>query len=173
MKALDSFNVDIFKLSNGSHDYHFEITDTFFELFPGEIVTRGGGDVNLVLTKSETMIDLVFKINIVVELECDRSLELFDYKIDLTKGLIFKFGEEEYEQNDEIIVISRDKQQINVAQHIYEFIGLAVPMKKLHPKFEDEDSGDELIYSSNKGDQDNDDDDEAIDPRWAKLQNLK
>lgn len=172
MKALDSFNIDIFKLSNGSHDYHFEITNEFFELFPGEIVTRGAGDVNLVLTKSETMIDLDFKINVVVELECDRSLELFDYNIDLTKGLILKFGEEEYEQDDEIIVISRDKQQINVAQHIYEFIGLAVPMKKLHPKFKDEDTGDEIIYSSDN-DKSKEDDDEAIDPRWSKLQNLK
>lgn len=173
MKALESFNIDIFNLSNGSHDYHFEITDAFFELFPGELVTRGGGDVNLVLIKSDTMIDLSFKINVVVVLECDRSLELFDYKIDLTKGLILKFGDEEYEQDDEIIVIPHDKQRINVAQHIYEFIGLAIPMKKLHPKFKDEDVGDEIIYSSDADSEKEDNDDEAIDPRWSKLKNLK
>jgi uncharacterized metal-binding protein YceD (DUF177 family) len=66
-----------------------------------------------------------------------------------------------------------------VAQYIYEFIGLAIPMKRLHPRFEEEEQEDEdiegiLIYSTKKeGDDPEDEEDEKIDPRWDILNNLK
>ncbi|MFN6944911.1 MAG: YceD family protein, partial [Cytophagaceae bacterium] len=115
-----------------------------------------------------------------IELTCDRSMEQFDFNVDTNNSLIFKFGEEFAELTEEIITIPRDYPTLNMAQYIYEFIGLAIPMKKLHPKFVNEDELQDadtvLIYSSGEpeeaedettGEEDNDD------PRWNILKNLR
>jgi uncharacterized metal-binding protein YceD (DUF177 family) len=55
---------------------------------------------------------------------------------------------------------------------MYEFIALEIPIKKLHPRFEDEtEDGTEgkIIYTSSTGQPD----EETIDPRWEKLKKLK
>jgi uncharacterized protein len=62
-----------------------------------------------------------------------------------------KYGEEDREIDDEIEMISRNRQGINVGQYIYEFIATSIPMKKLHPRYSEEEAkevGDKLIYTS-------------------------
>ena len=83
---------------------------------------------------------------------------------------MLKYGDKWEEISDEVIMMPRDEQAINVVQYIYEFIGVAIPMRKLHPRFkDDENEDDDLFYSS-----DNDDtNDDSIDPRWGKLKDLK
>jgi uncharacterized metal-binding protein YceD (DUF177 family) len=53
---------------------------------------------------------------------------------------------------------------------MYEFIAVAIPIKKLHPRFRDEDGGDEagkIVYrASTEGDS-------SVDPRWDALKKLK
>jgi len=172
VKELDKFDIDIIKLGTGSHDYQFEIGNSFFEAFDGEIINKGKGKVDVTLDKNERLIDVTFHFKLNVELTCDRSLEKFDYQIDETEGLIFKYGEEEGELDENIIIIPHSSQRINLAQHIYEFTSLAVPMKKLHPKFDDTDDTDELVYSSNEEYQP-EVENQATDPRWEALQKLK
>ncbi|ELR68219.1 ribosomal protein L32p [Fulvivirga imtechensis AK7] len=175
MNVLEKFNIDIYKLQNGVHLYQFDIDDQFFEAFENSIIDKGKGSVKLELEKTETFIRLHFDISTSVQLECDRSLDLFDYPIHSENSLILKFGDHEEEINEEISIIPRDRQRINLAQYIYEFIGLSIPMKKLHPRYKDENEDDELIYSSDKSSEDQDNEgksDEDIDPRWQKLKNL-
>ncbi len=173
MRELDRFNIDIFRLSNSTHDYQFEIGNSFFEAQSGSFVNEGQGLVNVVLEKNDNFMKAGFILNITVKLECDRSLEVFDFKIEKEESLIFKYGEEETELDDNIVIIHWDRQRINLAQYIYEFISVAIPMKKLHPRFEqnEEGEGDELIYSSE--DKGNSEKDDSIDPRWQKLKKLK
>jgi len=172
VKELDKFDIDIIKLGTGSHDYQFEIGNSFFEAFGGEIINKGKGNVNVTLDKNERLIDVTFHLDLEVELTCDRSLEKFDYQIDETEGLIFKYGDEEGELDENIIIIPHNSQRINLAQPIYEFISLAVPMKKLHPRFDGEDDIDELVYTSKKEEK-KEIEEKATDPRWEALQKLK
>lgn len=186
MKELSKFNIDIFRLSNKQHVYEFEVGNSFFESFEQSFIEVGKLDVIIKLDKTETMITALFDIKGFVELTCDRSLEKFDYPIDTHSRMIFKFGDENRELDDDIFEVSRNAQQLEMAQHIFDFIGLEVPMKKLHPRFqEDEDLEEEddaaaegiLIYSSSTaatsqdGDEESSEDD--IDPRWQILKNLK
>lgn len=176
MNVLEKFNIDIYKLQNGVHQYQFDIDSSLFEAFENSIVDKGTGSVQVELEKTETFIKLHFDINVSVQLECDRSLDLFDYPIHSENSLILKYGDHEEEINDEIVIIPHEKQRINLAQYIYEFIGLSIPMKKLHPRYADENEDDELIYSSDNLSEDQPDDqntsDDDIDPRWQKLKNL-
>jgi uncharacterized protein len=166
------YNIDIFSLSNQSHEYDFEFDDAFFEDFKDSLIEKGSGTVHLVLKKSETMINLDIEIDGKVELTCDRSLDKFDFPIHTKDNLILKYGEDWEELSEQIVIIPRDSERINVAQFIYEFMTIAVPMKKLHPRFKNEDlSGDpEMIYSSTEN---KENEGGEIDPRWSKLKDLK
>src|SRR6185312_9543622 len=124
MKALRKYDIDIFNLNNGVHDYEYEIDSSFFESFEDSYIQKGNLKVKLALNKSETLLQSSFNIEGVVELICDRSLETFDYEINTNNNLIFKYGQEYIELTDEIITIPQNAQKINVAQYIYEFIGL-------------------------------------------------
>ena len=78
---------------------------------------------------------------------------------------------------DEIIVIPRDAASLELGQYIYEFISLAIPLKKLHPRFQDEvdETGGaegKIVYSSETA-EDKKDEEEQIDPRWNILKKLK
>ncbi|HRX00449.1 MAG TPA: YceD family protein, partial [Cyclobacteriaceae bacterium] len=59
-----------------------------------------------------------------------------------------------------------------LGQLVYEFIGLAIPMKKLHPRFQEEDETEEgkMVYSSST---DEEQKEEEVNPMWDKLKKLK
>jgi len=176
MKVLRKFDIDIYNLSNGVHDYEYVIDSSFFESFEDSYIEKGNLTAKVTLTKSETLLQSSFNIDGVVELVCDRSLELFDYEININNNLIFKYGEDYVELTDEIVTIPHSAQKVNMAQYIYEFIGLAVPMKKLHPKFKEDEFEEAdvlLIYSTGGETESQEDNNEEIDPRWDILNKLK
>ncbi|TXK33215.1 DUF177 domain-containing protein [Pontibacter qinzhouensis] len=181
MKKLKDYEIGIAKLSNKKHLYEFAMDDSFFDLFGKEIIQGGNLQAKVELDKTESLLTLTFDIIGAVTLTCDRSLEEFEQPIDLQEVLRMKFGPENKELDDDLWQITPETQHINVAQHLYDFIALSLPMKKLHPRFQEEldeeDDQDILIYSSRKaspedGDEDGGDDDEDIDPRWDALKNL-
>ena len=172
--AYKDFRIDIFKLSNSEHEFQFFVDDTLFKLFESSLVEKGKGEVIVKLKKSSTLISLRFFITGNIELTCDKSLKRFDFPLNIEKELILKYGDEEAELTDEIEMIHWDTESINVAQYIYEFIGLEIPMRKLHPslKVDIENKDNELIYSTNNEDN-NPDKKEANDPRWDDLKAFK
>lgn len=183
MKEIANYNIELFKMALGKHRYEFSSRSDFFTAFPNSLVQKGEFSVLLDLEKSETLLKLDFQVQGQLELECDRSLELFDFPFELEKSLILKFGDHSEALTDEIEIINRDKQTINIAQYVYEFIGLAVPMKKLHPKFqqeeglediEDDEENSTFVYSSKSSDStEQANEEEEVDPRWQALKNLK
>lgn len=176
MKLTD-YNIDIYKLPNKVYQYQHQIDQNFFKYFENSLVEQGSLLSEVTLDKQETLITIDFHITGTVELECDRSLEKFDYPIAVHEKLLFQYGAEEQELTEEIVIITRNTQTINVAQYIYEFIGLAIPMKKIHPKYAKDDNPfleGEIVYTSNHTqDQEDDSSDDQIDPRWDILKKLK
>lgn len=169
MKDLKAYKIEIFGLSNSSHEFNFEFNDDFFSLFENSLVSKGKGTCDVILTKTDSMITLNLAIGGSIELECDRSLEHFDFPISINKEIIYKYGDEEKELSDDVFVILKGEQEINIASFLYESISLEIPMKKLHPKFQDESESDEMIYISEV---DKESQEESIDPRWEALKSL-
>src|SRR5258708_4142499 len=164
------FSVNILGLGKGVHQFEFQLEDDFFKKYGQEVVTKGKFTARVALDKEETFIEADFKIEGNALLICDRSLDEFEFPVSLSRKIVFKYGEEPKEVSDEIIVITHDQQKLDVGQLMYEFIALGIPIKKLHPRFqqepEDETEG-KIIYSSateGKGE---------IDPRWEMLKKLK
>ncbi|WP_420577997.1 YceD family protein [Ekhidna sp.] len=170
MKDLKAYKIEIFGLSNSTHDFNFTFDDEFFSHFENSLVSKGKGTCDVVLAKTDSMITVDLTIKGIIELECDRSLEPFDYPIAVEKEIIYKYGDEEKELSEDVFVILKGEQEINISTFLYESISLEVPMKKLHPKFQDESDDDEMIYISDTDEQSQE---ESTDPRWEALKKLK
>jgi uncharacterized metal-binding protein YceD (DUF177 family) len=179
VKELSKYNIDIYGLEDKSYEYDYELGPAFFEEMQQDIIQKGDFKVHLILDKSSTMIQLRFSLSGRAELICDRSLDPFYEPVDTQGLMILKFGDHDEELTDEIAIINRNTTRINVAGYIFEFIALALPMKKLHPDLRShEESGEQeseiLVYTSEKKeDQSEDDSSEPVDPRWEALKKLK
>ncbi|EMR02724.1 YceD family protein [Cesiribacter andamanensis] len=183
-KTLELYDIDVFRLSNGEHLYEMPINDEFFSLFEWGLIEKGSGTANILLRKSETMMTVDADVNGEVELVCDRSLETFSHPVSLHEVLYIKYGETEEALEDDLLVITRNTQKINLAQFLYEIIGASLPMKKIHPdhrRDDDDDPEDDgegtLVYSSDAdpsaADEEEESGDAATDPRWDILKNLR
>lgn len=162
------FDIDIFKLADGDHRYDFEFESSFFGFFEDSLIDKGQGKVTVDLTKTASMISLSIGIDGEVELICDRSLDTFMYPIKEVNEVRLKYGDHWEELSEDLILIPANTQKVDVGQFVYEFVTLAVPMKKLHPRFENEEDffeeGTPLANESSNG---------TTDPRWNELKKLK
>ncbi|MBX2962460.1 MAG: DUF177 domain-containing protein [Cyclobacteriaceae bacterium] len=165
---MEAYRVNIQGLSNNIHRFDYAFGDEFFGQYGAETVAAGAINASVTLDKHETFIEANFTLSGAIKLVCDRSLEEFDFPIAVDRKIIFKFGHEPAEVSDEIVVIGYNTESLELGQFMYEFITLAVPMKKLHPRFRKEDEEhDEIIYTSEPKE-----DKDETDPRWDKLKNL-
>lgn len=176
MKKDHQYDLPIFRLALGQHQFDYELGPEFFELFQPSLVSEGRLHAHVNLDKTERLLTLDFHITGTVRLTCDRSLDEFDQPLDIDEQLLVRFGDEPKELDDNVLQITPDTQTLPLAQHLYDYIGLALPMKKLHPRFQNEaddnpDAPTKLIFSTRAADE-APDEDEPADPRWAALKNL-
>jgi len=187
VKFLRTFDIEVIKFLEGKHEIDFEVGDAFFQQFEdNELVEKGQLTTRVLMNKGANLIELDFRIAGNVRLTCDRSLEEYDQALDFSEKMIYKYGSEEQEISEDVIMITRDTPKINMAQLIYEFILLALPAKKIHPDYrtelDDEDYDGEGFYAyiDERNFPDTEEDPKAeeeknenIDPRWESLKKLK
>jgi uncharacterized protein len=163
------FDIDIFKLANGEHSFEFDFDSAFFSLFEDSVIENGNGTVKVDLNITPMLITLNFHLEGEIELVCDRSLDTFMYPVSEDNELRIKYGDHWEELSEEILLIPTNTQKIDVGQFVYEFISLAIPMKKLHPRFQDDDE--DFIFSSSETEEESSE--SPIDPRWNELKKIK
>lgn len=167
---MESYRINILGLSLSVHQFQFELGNEFFRKYDKGLVSDGKFEAEITIDKRETFLETDFKIKGTVKLVCDRSLDEFDQPIDITRRIIFKYGDQDLEVSEDVIMIQHGTDSLEIGQYIYEFIALAIPMKKLHPRFQDEADEGGIIYSSGPDEEEKKEDE--IDPRWEMLKKL-
>lgn len=145
--VLNEYEIALVSLKYKTHLFNYRVGNEFFKCFEGSPVEVGDLEIEVSLDKSETLLNLEVSINGTVNLQCDRSLDLFDYTIDKKAFMVYKYGEEYQELSDELIVLPEGVQALNIASLIYELLVIDIPFKKLHPRYaseEDMDDDEEL-----------------------------
>jgi uncharacterized metal-binding protein YceD (DUF177 family) len=175
MSGLSKYCIEIINLKNQDYEYEFKVDPAFFSQFEESEIENGSLICFITLHKAESFIETNFRIQGKVELICDRSLEKFEHPIRENRKMVFKFGDEDKEIDDEVEMISRNRQRIDMSQYLYEFISMGIPMKKLHPKYSNEyiDDNEQLFYSSAEENSQVENNEEEIDPRWEALKKLR
>lgn len=165
---LKQFVIQFESLKIGNHDFQFEIDETFFEQLDSPEISKGKFQIDLDFEKMSTMLVLNFKINGSVLLSCDRCLEDFYYDLKTKQKLIVKFGEESFEESDEVIVLASNKTDIDISQFIYEYILLAIPQRRVHDEKDCDPEIVKLLNSTKKAKAEI----KESDPRWDVLKKL-
>ncbi|UJP64568.1 YceD family protein [Mongoliitalea daihaiensis] len=185
MKFLRNYNIDIVKLREDNYTFSFDVTGEFFEHFKADEWVKGADmQITALLKKTSAVIEVDFQLTGTVRLICDRSLEEFDYPLNIEEKVIYKYGAAEQELSEDLFIITKDTPAINVAQLLYEFILIAIPAKKIHPDYldeiDEEDFEGEGVYVYIDGEDNFEEDSpidsnekKEIDPRWAILNKLK
>lgn len=167
-------------LPDGKHLYSFEIGKSFFEQLDSSEIKDAKLKVKLTLQKKPTMLMANFEIAGKVKVMCDLCTDDFDQPIKGTGDLIYKFGEEDLD-DENVITIYPHETEIDVAQPIYEFTYLLLPVRRIHPKgkcnqemLNDIDQYLMVKKSTKKSKEEiPEKKDEEMDPRWAALKKLK
>jgi len=166
-----SYTIGISGLKEGLHAFDFEIGNKFFERFEESEVKEGKLLANIELEKRSSHIDLLIRISGSVKVCCDRCLEMFFHPVDCENRLLVKLGKKIEDIDPDIISVQADEHELDLQQLLYEYIHLALPIKRIHPDDIDGNSScdpemlkklDELIVE-----QENEND-----PRWDELKKL-
>ncbi len=166
---MKEFIIPFFGLKTGKHVFSFEINRSFFEAFENSLLEDASLKVKLELEKMSNMLILEFKSSGTIKVPCDRCGEELDLRHSPSDRIIVKFGDESFEQTDEILVLSHDSHEIDVSQEIYEMIVLNIPNKRVHKSIKDCDQ--EVIKKLeelNKAKPER-----PANPRWDALNKLK
>jgi uncharacterized metal-binding protein YceD (DUF177 family) len=165
------YTIPLSGLKEGHHTIDFEIDDTFFELYEESEVKEGRLNANIEIDKRSTHLDMIIKVSGSVRVSCDRCLEMFSQAVKSENRLLVKFGKSIDDTDPDILSVPIDAFELDLQQQIYEFIMLALPIKRVHPVDKNGKSTcdpvmlkklDELIIDEEK----------ENDPRWDELKKL-
>jgi uncharacterized metal-binding protein YceD (DUF177 family) len=173
MTTHKEFNIPFSGLKIGKHTFKYQISNTFFESFGYHEFNDADINVEVVLNKLTTVLEVEMEANGSVNIACDLTSEPYDQVVTATLKLVVKFGSEFNNEDDEILILPHGEYQLNVSQYIYEMLVLAVPSKRIHPgvldgtlQSEALKKLEELQPKESKKDKD------KTDPRWDALKNL-
>jgi uncharacterized protein len=120
-------------LKEGHHTIDFEIDKEFFEQIEESEVKEGSLIANIEMDKRSSHLDMIIRVSGSVRISCDRCLEIFSQPISSENRLLVKFGEKIEDIDPDILSVPTDYHELDLNQQIYEFIILALPIKRVHP----------------------------------------
>jgi len=173
MAKLAKYNIAFKGLGQGTHEFDYRVDKKFFEYFDGGIADDGNVAVKVRLEKESSLMIIWFVVNGTVRVQCDRCLEFYDQPVKSENKVFVKFGEENFDEGDDVIWISSAGHQINVAKLIYDFIILSIPIRQVHPDDENGNStcNPEMLERLNKLST-HDLPEQTTDNRWDDLKKL-
>lgn len=133
MKKKVEYIVRFPGLKERTDTFEFKLDDSFFA-FHGEADWQGGNILaEIEMIKKPDMVTLHFRLKGSVKVICDRCLEYYDQEVDAEETLYLKYGNEPGEMEENIVIISPEQHQVDVAHYLFECILLSLPLKKVHP----------------------------------------
>lgn len=159
------FRIEISPLKPGVHEFALEPGAESLDLDPEKF-----RDIRLHarLDVHERQILVALDVSATVELECDRTLRLFDQQIAGTHHVLFAAPEligADTEDYDEVQVLQPSDQEIDLTAALRDTLLLAIPQRKIAPGAEDMDI--DTVFGAPE------DEEESIDPRWEALRQLR
>ena len=166
------YSVPLTGLKEGCHVYEFDVDNEFFSSFSKSEIQEGDLKVRVNLLKRSLHFEADISIEGEVSVICDRCLEIYRQELSYTDHMLIKFGDHWEEVDDEVLMIPHGSNEFDIAQLIYEFAHLGLPIQRFHPLNKDGSSGCNPDMLSKIEDHQAEET-ERIDPRWSELQKLK
>ncbi len=158
-------------LQSGTYEIDYQLDKNFFSLFDEPEFQDGKLNAKIKMSVFSYGLEFVFDILGTVKAECDRCLELFDLPINAHYDMKVRFSDKttDPEEADEEITLSTEEHEIDLKQHIYEFVVLSAPARRVHPS---DGCNPEILKAISGGDEQEETTEAQTDPRWDKLKDL-
>jgi uncharacterized metal-binding protein YceD (DUF177 family) len=123
-------------LKPGLHEFNYEVDDKFFQDFKQKDFTHCNAKIKLTLERNTSFLMLKFEVGGNLDVVCDRcgndlGMELWD-EFNLVVKLVDNPDEmNETEEDPDIFYLSRTESHLRVADWIYEFVSLSIPMQRM------------------------------------------
>lgn len=175
MKFLKQYSIPFTGLKNDQHEFDFEIDKRFFDEFDYSIVKDGELRVVVTLEKQETMMILNFNIEGYLSLDCNLCLNSYPAKTIINERIIVKFNDEDdiSQTTEEILVLSKNDYELDIAPLLYEYINLAVPINSRCDNPGNEAFCDKEMVSKIESLSNIEENQNQNDPRWEILKRIK
>ena len=164
------FTFKIFEIPDGKSSKTLVLDSNSINLSEVSLTTA---KIHVEFDKSAQFIRVKLQIDADIELICDRSLDAFSHHVDQPYEILFKYDSEieEEDVHGAIRNINSQRNEINIEQDVLDTILVHLPTKKLHPRFLDNEGNVKEFETQSFGKPEVEE--EAIDPRWAALKDLK
>lgn len=133
MKYKNPYTVHFKGLKEGIHEFEYNIERPFFEEYKNLDIPDGKINVLVKLNKKDSFMELDINLSGEIQVQCDRCLAYFNLFITNTSQLVIKFSDAEKNADDEVIYLNPEENQLDLKHYLYECIGLAIPLRKVHP----------------------------------------
>ena len=158
-------------LKTGKYTYDYRLDRTFFERFENEELCDGEVFFQVEMEKSERMLMFFFSFHGEIKTTCDRCLGEMKVPVEGTEQLCVKFSDTETSENEDVLILPEGAHQIDLAQWMYEYVAVAMPMQKVHPEGECDPEMLKYITEEEREEEGVNADGET-DPRWDALKQL-
>jgi len=132
MEPHSTFDLPLESLSRGMHSYRYTLDDSFFAAFDSSLLQGGTFSVSLEIERIRNQFNLAWKIAGHAHVECDRCLEAFALPLNVEDDIVVKFDSENPRVEEDVIYVPFGTERFSVAKLLYDSIGLAVPICKVH-----------------------------------------
>ena len=138
MSNRREYEIAFVGLKPGVHQYEYRVNDQFFVSYGEQDFSNCDATIKLSLDKHSGFMQLKFDIDGTVETNCDRcgnnlSLQLWEEFNIIVKLVDDPDTMNEQEEDPDIYYISRGESHLHVADWIFEFINLSIPIQKICP----------------------------------------
>jgi uncharacterized metal-binding protein YceD (DUF177 family) len=135
MTGRREYEIAFVGLKPGLHQFEYEIDDKFFTPFQQQDFKNCQADVKVTLDKKTGFLLLKFEVGGKLEVICDRCNSNLPLNLWEEFHLVVKLVDEpavmnEQEEDPDVYYISRGDSHLQLAEWIYEFINLSIPMQK-------------------------------------------
>jgi len=134
MERSKEYVIQFAGLKDGEHEFEFQLGPEFIRSFNNDEVLDAKITAHLTLNKKPDMLEVQLRVDGKLSVACDRCDKPLDIEIEGQQRQLFKVSEREEYDNEEVVIISANDYEIDVSEHLYECIILALPLRKVHKK---------------------------------------
>ena len=136
MNFRREFEIAFVGLKPGLHYFDYSIDDKFFVNYEKQDFSNCIANINLELDKKNGFMLLKFDIDGTVDVSCDRcgnplTLQLWDEFKVMVKLVDNPEEMNEQEEDPDVYYINRGESHLHLADLIYEFVNLSIPLQKM------------------------------------------
>ncbi len=167
MSQNDDTKIQFSGLKPGNYTFCFTLNGEFFERWKNDEIRDGNVKIDVKMERKEHLLMFTFLLKGELTTMCDRCLGDLIVPVEGEEHLCVRFSDTEVCDDEDVVVLPEKAFEIDLAQWLYEYAAVRIPMQHIHPEGECDPEVTRFIT-----DKEEEEKTEEIDPRWEALKKV-